>query len=868
MSPVRNSLCCMICATNISAEGISSEYDISQSASWAPFQQTKLYQIPDKVLDQYNRAQVSTMMGLFADIHHAWVSIDNALYLWDYTNPNPELIGFEDQANSITAVRLLYPRKNVFVDNITRLLVIATTVELIILGVGINKPDESGESLSLYRTKMTVPARGLDVTTIEGSQATGRIFFSGNSDNDVYELTYQQEEKWFFSRCSKVNHTRSRLSAITPSFIFSTKVPPEYTIQMIIDDSRELLYTLSSASNIRIFRMRANAVLELAIDKPLKEILNHIGHMISQTELISTDMKIIAIYPIPSSEASKLHVMAITSTGCRIFLSATTSFGYLVSDKFNAPMSMQVHHVKFPPAVGTTVSQFPAPQPTDIAPAININSKSLTTTHAAARYGPGFFFCFVAREDEPQHDKVFISAPDPGRIVRPQESAALTKYCELGLWMPLSSRAEDIGLVTPPFAASGRPEGFANELAVQFSQPVTEVAILTNDGIYIQRRQRLVDMFVTAIRMGRNEEGLDGAVKNFIRLYGRSETTATALAVACGQGLEVVSDYRVATITDTTVVERARSAFIEYGGKPHFNENTMFDRAVPTADMVKPSPRHDGLALYLSRLVRAFWKSNVVEERISSKGVLTVESVANLNMLKDVQQDLTKLKEFLDANKNFIEGLGGPEALARVATKQQEVALIAEHRALHSLVSLISNIIEGISFVQMLFDERMDEIVLSLSNESRQQVRNLTYENLFSTPSGKDIAKELVKAIVNRNILNGANVDTVADALRRRCGSFCSAGDVIIFKAQEQLKRAAEAGCNTELGRNLLNESLRLFKEVAEALSFEQLHSAVEQYVRMEFYAGAIELALNLARELDKENRALIWIQNGRPQEV
>ena len=101
---------------------------------------------------------------------------------------------------------------------------------------------------------------------------------------------------------------------------------------------------------------------------------------------------------------------------------------------------------------------------------------------------------------------------------------------------------------------------------------------------------------------------------------------------------------------------------------------------------------------------------------------------------------------------------------------------------MHSLVILVENIIEGIAFVQVLFEEHISEIMSSLSNETRQQVRDLTFEGLFSTINGKDLAKELVKAIVNRNIANGSNVETVAEALRRRCGSFCSADDVIISK--------------------------------------------------------------------------------------
>jgi nuclear pore complex protein Nup155 len=65
------------------APGLSAEYDIQSSAPWAPFQKVRIYNIPDQIFEQYNRAQVSTIMGLFAELHYAWVAIDNALYMWD-----------------------------------------------------------------------------------------------------------------------------------------------------------------------------------------------------------------------------------------------------------------------------------------------------------------------------------------------------------------------------------------------------------------------------------------------------------------------------------------------------------------------------------------------------------------------------------------------------------------------------------------------------------------------------------------------------------------------------------------------------------------------------------------------------------------
>ncbi|KAK4982882.1 hypothetical protein LTR28_002604, partial [Elasticomyces elasticus] len=281
-----------------------------------------------------------------------------------------------------------------------------------------------------------------------------------------------------------------------------------------------------------------------------------------------------------------------------------------------------------------------------------------------------------------------------------------------------------------------------------------------------------------------------------------------------------------------------------FGGKATINENSVLDNNASPIDNVRPSPRHGGMALYISRLVRSVWGRPVMREEITPISGLKVVPTVALTKLQGIQRDLGALQEFLDKNKSFIEGLAGPEAMGRVSTKQEEIALQGEHRAMNSLVLLLSSLIEGIAFVLVLFDERVEEILLSFSDNSRQRIRDLTFEGLFCTSNGKELAKELVKAIVNRNIANGSNVDTVADALRRRCGSFCSADDVVIFKAQEQLKRASEAGATSESGRLLLNESLRLFQKVAASLSMEYLQQAVEDYAEMAFYAGRLSSKL------------------------
>ena len=332
-----------------------------------------MYEIPDIVFEQWNRAEVSTSMGLFAELNHAWVSIDNALYLWDYTNPNPEIIGFEEQNNGITSVKLVVPRAGVFVKTITHLLVVATTAEIILLGIESSVGPSGVRTISLYNTRMSLSTRGTNVRIIEGSSATGRIFFTGDADTDIFELTYQQEEKWFASRCSKINHTDPGYSALLPAIWNNKK--KEHIVDMVIDDSRKLLYTLSSESAIRTYHMDTPATLSLSIEKKRTECLRDISHMTPPSVLLTNTMQLVSISPISAQEGSKLHLMALTSTGCRLFLSATRGYAYMGAQ--GAPQSMQVQHIKFPPRSATNPPQSGQQNIGTTEPPIEISSPSL-----------------------------------------------------------------------------------------------------------------------------------------------------------------------------------------------------------------------------------------------------------------------------------------------------------------------------------------------------------------------------------------------------------------------------------------------------------------------------------------------------------
>ena len=46
----------------------------------------RIQMIPDDILSQYDSPDRRCRMGLLTDINHAWMTIDNRLFLWSYSD--------------------------------------------------------------------------------------------------------------------------------------------------------------------------------------------------------------------------------------------------------------------------------------------------------------------------------------------------------------------------------------------------------------------------------------------------------------------------------------------------------------------------------------------------------------------------------------------------------------------------------------------------------------------------------------------------------------------------------------------------------------------------------------------------------------
>uniref|UniRef100_A0A914MAA8 Nucleoporin Nup133/Nup155-like N-terminal domain-containing protein n=1 Tax=Meloidogyne incognita TaxID=6306 RepID=A0A914MAA8_MELIC len=199
----------------------------------------------------------------------------------------------------------------------------------------------------LYR----LPLDGLIVTDICPT-LDGRIFFS--ADDSLYELEYF-EKGWFGigGTCKKTNHSKRLINYLVPVLqIFYSK---ESVFQLVVDDSRHLLYLLMKSGCIQVFDLgfdgrsiqKFGAIYREQIEHLAKESCN------VNPELFS---EIVNISSIPLSQSINVNLVATTSKGVRIYISCLSTNLHLneVSQKTLRPSALRILHIRFPPDIPLT----------------------------------------------------------------------------------------------------------------------------------------------------------------------------------------------------------------------------------------------------------------------------------------------------------------------------------------------------------------------------------------------------------------------------------------------------------------------------------------------------------------------------------
>jgi nuclear pore complex protein Nup155 len=151
-----------------------------------------------------------------------------------------------------------------------------------------------------------------------------------------------------------------------------------------------------------------------------------------------------------------------------------------------------------------------------------------------------------------------------------------------------------------------------SELGAHLALPPRQFLVLGNNGLTSFVKQRPVDTLQQLlVENSSNLLMREKELTTFFQHYGRVEACAMCLEIVCFNSNENGEPANPLSVS-------AANVFFEYGGAPTLKESSYpsvaNDLGRPLAQVeTSYSGRHDGLALYLARVVRPAWKQKLFE---------------------------------------------------------------------------------------------------------------------------------------------------------------------------------------------------------------------------------------------------------------
>lgn len=887
-------------------------FDINEGlGDLSRFEISQRIDLPDRFFQEYVSTECSTKNGLFAEIDRAWIVADNKLILWNYKAPqssfnlSSQFLSVE-QKHPILCVKIVPPKSGIFVETVNHLLVIATSQSISIYLVSY---DLVINNLQVFNPNLLTSALGLLINNIEFNHKTHDIYFSGEGDGtSVWRLDYSNKASFTKNKCEKICLTKSGLSGVFPTNIYKlsgqssaqktsllngVSNAPETLIQLEIDLDRGVLYTLSNKSNIRVYNLNSKQVpLAEASRIDAAQIMRSASSLFVDSANIKAfeKFKIISLQHISPKESNAVQLVAVTNFGCRVFfkLGSGSSFGSLVSNTFSSSLysssmssalRLGFASIKFPPCTETPeinpeIDTF-ASGKLYLSQLISNQQRSQVLRNAkiAKIISPGVFLCVKRTK---KSDKLFIATVNYGTLKKNNkfiEDAEFINYCPKDDASSSHTYIHDIVQLTPSMNATNVPSGYANVLASLYTKKPMNFAIITNLGIIIYQ-------FKTADKLLRLLK--DEVIESYMEDYGLEETCSVLLYLSCSLGSQGPNDHlqRRAQLLFAASGHNARpsdystghlTGTVSYLGSSMASNPTNGDITY-TPDQVVLSDRFYGTCLLVSRLLRDIWNENVFVPaphiKVNARNEVDATSIKEDNVLilsMNISRDraefligsIVVLIDFFVKSGNTIPGLSAPNYSSDPNHFESEVSLRAEHIAFSAIIKSLGAIKEALSFLMVLMEETrlkksgFDDIFAFLPITSQVNLLSLSFKSLLLPGKHvKNIIKELLSSIINKNILKGGLIDVIASSFQEKCGSFCSPDDVFIFKAIENLTRAKSIGSrDIDLKVRCLNDAAVLFEEAHASLTIANIEYAIKMMMELRYFNGAIVLLLKLANK-------------------
>ncbi|XP_034940368.1 nuclear pore complex protein Nup155 [Chelonus insularis] len=799
--------------------------------------------LPSEVMEHFSHMQCHCMMGLFTDISKAWLTIDSDIYVWSYEDES-DVAYFDGLNETIISVGLVKPKPGIFQSYVKYLLVLTTTVEITVLGVTMMEKNDGtqGEMQLVPEPIFTVTTDGIAITTVANTNS-GRIFLGGRNGS-LYEIHYQAESTWFGKRCKKINHSEGPLSFLVPSFVSIALSEEEAIVQISVDDSRNILYTLGDKGTIMVWDIDSGASKITSLSQA--SLVQNAVHVVKTLD--SNNFRpLVSISAITETESIHLNLVAVAATGTRFYFTCTS-----ITNPGSRPQCLQLVHVRLPPGYAANA---PVMRPRKVQ---------------MAHYKKGTLILVCGGDVETAWCLSNDAYPFTNHLAETQSI------------LPFDSPAWAMAEIPGEPAIYIEKQSTNNQgdpplLVRQHMEPPRKFIFLTAQGAIILVQLRPVDILRQLLLEQR------GPDTDLVRAYFESQTPEQACATC----------LILATLESTQnaqLSEWATRAFFLYGSQRTITQHdihgmnnvctstprvTSFDprlgmyrsphqpHTMNETGLQEFSAKHGGLYLYVGRILRPIWNIRCIKQEIvdnktqisSTIGSIQVGWIlGHLQALRSFLNKNTHISKHHNTAKNITDGFDW-------TISYHQEPMVEERNSLDALKIFITHACEVLGLWKILCENQLHNIVSCLSKDQINQFSTATFRDLILI--GHEISSLLIIHLIDSYLGDNASVDTVSAKLREVCPNLYKSEDAVCSKANEIILKAKNC-TNAEEKEIHLQSALKLCKMVAPRLNFS---AVCQQFVACQFYTGVLELCLCCAEKSDPNNAALHYYKNNEPPE-
>uniref|UniRef100_A0A7N5JJD3 Nuclear pore complex protein Nup155 n=1 Tax=Ailuropoda melanoleuca TaxID=9646 RepID=A0A7N5JJD3_AILME len=805
--------------------------------------------LPPELVEQFGHMQCNCMMGVFPPISRAWLTIDSDIFMWNYEDGG-DLAYFDGLSETILAVGLVKPKAGIFQPHIRHLLVLATPVDIVILGLsyanlqtgsGVLNDSMCGGMQLLPDPLYSLPTDNTYLLTITSTD-NGRIFLAGK-DGCLYEVAYQAEAGWFSQRCRKINHSKSALSFLVPSLLQFTFSEDDPIVQIAVDNSRNILYTRSEKGVIQVYDLGQDGQgMSRVASVSQNSIVSAAGN-IARTIDRSVFKPIVQIAVIENSESLDCQLLAVTHAGVRLYFS-TCPFRQPLA----RPNTLTLVHVRLPPGFSASST---VEKPSKVHKAL---------------YSKGILL-MTASENE-DNDILWCVNHDTFPFQKPMMETQMTTRVDGHSWALSAIDELKVDKIITPLNKDHIPITDSPVVVQQHMLPPKKFVLLSAQGSLMFHKLRPVDQLRHLLVSNVGGDGEE--IERFFKLHQEDQACATCLILACSTAA-----------CDREVSAWATRAFFRYGGEaqmrfpttlpapsnvgPILGSPVYSSSPIPTSSpypnpsflgtpsqgvhppamstpvcvsgnpatqaaslscMAAPeivySGKHNGICIYFSRIMGNIWDASLVVERVFKSGnreITAIESSVPSQLLESALQELKGLQEFLDRNSQFAGGpLGNPNTTAKV--QQRLIGFMRPENG-------------NTQQMQQELQRKFHEAQLS-EKVSLQAIQQLVRKSYQALALWKLLCEHQFTVIVGE-----------------------------LQKANELLQRSRQVQNKIEKER-MLRESLKEYQKISNQVD---LSNVCAQYRQVRFYEGVVELSLTAAEKKDPQGLGLHFYKHGEPEE-